>query len=420
MASFVPMAKLGEHAVVLGAGMGGLAAAGALAPHFEKVTVLERDQLPDEPVPRLGAPQGRHVHALLAGGQQALESLYPGFTDAILAAGAVPVRANADIRHEVAGYDPFPQRDLGLLVYSLSRPLIELSARRLAATAGVDFLARRRVKRLEASEDGAAIVAVHVEDDAKRPERIAADLVVEATGRAHPTLDLLESLGRPAPPKTVIGVDLSYASAVFEVPKGAPRDWKWVITFPARDEKVRAGVLLPIEHGRWILSLGGFQDDAPPLDEAGFMTFVRNLRTPTIYEAIGAARRLGEIAGYGFRESVWRHFDRAPPLPRGLIPFSDSICRFNPIYGQGVSVAALEGALLARLLGERAASGAGIADLSEVFLAGAQEIIQGPWDMSAIPDLANPATRGERPPGLGAMLQFGAALNELTAIDPEA
>ncbi|MGH7011029.1 MAG: FAD-dependent oxidoreductase, partial [Caulobacteraceae bacterium] len=379
MASFSAMAKLGAHALVLGAGIGGLAAAGALAPHFERVTVVERDQLPDEPTTRLGAPQGRHVHALLAGGQQALEGLYPGFTKAIVAAGAVALRANADVRLEASGYDPFPQRDFGWLVYSLSRPLIEFTVRRLAEGAGVVFLARRRVRRLEASGDGSAIVAVHLEDEEKRPERIGADLIVDATGRAHPTLDLLKSLGRPAPPETVIGVDLSYASAVFEVPQGPLRDWKWVITFPNAGEKVRAGVLAPIEQGRWILTLGGFHDDAPPLDEAGYMAFVRSLRTPTIFEAIGSARRLGEIAGYGFRESIWRHFDRAPPLPRGLIPFSDSICRFNPIYGQGMSVAALEGALLARLLGERAALGAGIADLSDVFLLEARDVIQGPW-----------------------------------------
>ena len=118
------MDRVGKRAVVIGAGMGGLAAAGALRGHFDEVVVLERDSLPDRPDHRAGAPQGRHVHALLTAGQQALESLLPGFTDGIVAAGAVKVRANADTRVEMPGYDPFPPRDHGWLTYAASRPLL--------------------------------------------------------------------------------------------------------------------------------------------------------------------------------------------------------------------------------------------------------------------------------------------------------
>ena len=122
------MSRIGKRAIVIGAGMGGLAAAGALVGRFDEVVVLERDSLPDHPDHRAGAPQGRHVHALLTAGQQALEGLYPGFTQAMVAAGAVQVRANADVRVEMPGYDPYPPRDLGWLTYALSRPLIEFVA----------------------------------------------------------------------------------------------------------------------------------------------------------------------------------------------------------------------------------------------------------------------------------------------------
>ena len=415
----MPASSIGHRAVVLGAGMGGLAAAGALAPFFDKVTVLERDHLPDAPAQRLGALQGRHVHGLLAGGQRALETIFPGFTDAIVEAGAAPVRANAGFRFEPPGHDPYPQRDFGWVTYCLSRPLIEFTCRRLAAAAGVEFRPRARVRRLEASEDGATMLAVHVEDDDKRAERVTADLIVDATGRGHPTLDLLKALGRPPAPETVIGVDLSYGSAVFEIPPDAPDDWKGVMTFPNPGESTRGGLLAPMENGRWILSAGGRQEDAPPEDEAGFMAFVRGLRTQTIYNAVKGATRIGDIALYGFRESAWRHFEQLAPLPRGLVPFADSICRFNPVYGQGMSVAALEGVLLARLLAERAAAGGSLDDLSPVFLAEAQDIVRGPWQMSAIPDFANPLTRGERPPNLPEIFRFGAAFAELAARDPE-
>ncbi len=121
----------------------------------------------------------------------------------------------------------------------------------------------------------------------------------------------------------------------------------------------------------------------------------------------------------GFRESVWRHFEQVDPLPRGLVPFSDSICRFNPVYGQGMSVAAQEGALPARLLAERTTDPDPIAGLSQAFLIQAQDVIRGPWDMSAIPDFANPLTRGDRPANLAEIFRFGAALGEVAVCDPE-
>ena len=411
--------RIGRRAVVLGAGMGGLAAGGALAPHFDLVTVLERDHLPAEPGQRLGAPQGRHVHALLTAGQRALEGLYPGFTEAIVAAGAEAVRANSDSRVEAPGYDPFPQRDFGWRTYCLSRPLIEFTVRRLAVEAGVEFRPRSRVRRLETSEDGAAIAAVHYEDDAGKTERLAGDVVVDATGRAHPTLDLLKALGRPPPPETLIGVDFAYASAVFQIPPDAPSDWKIVMTMPRPGQNTGGGLLAPIEHGRWIVSLGGWQEHAPPEDEAGYLEFAHGLRTQTIYNAIKDAKREGEIARFGFRESAWRHFEQLAPLPRGLLPFADSICRFNPVYGQGMSVAALEAALLSRILVEAGDNPDPLADLSQRFVAEAQAIIAPPWQMSAIPDLANPLTRGERPANLQQVIGFAVALTVLAGRDPE-
>src|SRR5438132_13412566 len=121
---------VGKQAVVIGAGMGGLAAAGALADHFERVVVLERDKLPLDAAHRNGTPQSRHIHGLLAGGQRALGELFSGFEQDLARAGAVPLRATLDIRIEMPGYDPFPQRDLGFVTYSMSRPLIELVVRR--------------------------------------------------------------------------------------------------------------------------------------------------------------------------------------------------------------------------------------------------------------------------------------------------
>jgi 2-polyprenyl-6-methoxyphenol hydroxylase-like FAD-dependent oxidoreductase len=136
---------VGKQAVVVGAGMSGLTTARALADYFEQVVVLERDALPPDTIHRAGTPQSRHVHALLAGGQRALHELFPGFEQDLAHAGAVPLRVALDVRTEMPGYDPFPQRDLGWLVYSMSRPLIELTVRqRVQRYANISALPRPR------------------------------------------------------------------------------------------------------------------------------------------------------------------------------------------------------------------------------------------------------------------------------------
>jgi hypothetical protein len=185
-------------------------------------------------------------------------------------------------------------------------------------------------------------------------------------------------------------------------------------------ESARGALLAPLEHDHWILSVGGRADETPPEDPDEFMAFIKGLRTSTIYDAIKGARRVGDVARYGFRESVWRHFDRLEGLPDGLIPFGDSICRFNPVYGQGMSVAAFEGGLLGRLLAERAAAPDPLRGLSAAFLTEAQSIIKAPWDMSAIPDFIYPSTRGERPANLDQIFAYGAAFGRLAAEDAEA
>jgi 2-polyprenyl-6-methoxyphenol hydroxylase-like FAD-dependent oxidoreductase len=147
---------VGKQAVVVGAGMGGLAAAGALANHFEQVVVLERDTLPPDAAHRAGTPQSRHVHGLLAGGQRALGELFAGFEQDLARAGAVPPRVTLDVRIEMPGYDPFPQHDLGLVAYSMSRPLIELVVRRrVERQANITLRPRCRVRVPPASVEEA-------------------------------------------------------------------------------------------------------------------------------------------------------------------------------------------------------------------------------------------------------------------------
>jgi 2-polyprenyl-6-methoxyphenol hydroxylase-like FAD-dependent oxidoreductase len=410
---------LGKRAVVIGAGISGLAAARALADHFEQVIVLERDSLPTDVTPRPGVPQSWQLHTLLGGGQRALGELFPGFERDLVVAGAVPLRAGLDLRLEHPGYDPFPQRDLGWRTYAMSRPLIELTVRRRVEQHG-NITLRQRCRAFEvvASPDGAAVVAVRYETIVESKETLNADLVVDASSRGSITLDLLESIGRAPPEETRIGVDIGYASALFATPDDTPADWKGLVTHPSAPASGRGCSVLPVEGNRWMVALGGRRDDWPPADADGFLAFARELRTPTLYNAIQHAKQLGEIKRYGFPESVRRHFERLDAFPRGLLPIGDAICRFNPIYGQGMSVSAMEASLLHRLLQTRAAEADPLAGLAEAFFAEAQALIETPWTMAAIPDFIYPETRGQRPADFDQALGFASALNRIAARDP--
>lgn len=410
---------IGKQAVVIGAGMGGLTAAGALADRFDQVVVLERDTLPSEPTYRAGTPQARHVHALLLSGQRALSELFPGFEQDLARAGAVPLRVGLDVRVERPGYDPFPQRDLGWFSYAVSRPTIERAVRRRVENRANTTLRQRcRVQEVLASPDGEAVTGVRYENGNGASETIAADLVVDASGRGALTLALLQSIGRPLPEETTIGIDLGYATCVFAIPDDdASTDWKGVMTFGQAPQNSRGGLMLPLEGNRWMATIGGRHGDVPPGDAEGFLTYARALRTPTIYNAISHAKRLDGVARYGFPESVRRHFERLDVFPRGLLPIGDAICRFNPVYGQGMSVAALEACLLQRLLERQGGDSDPIAGLAPTFFAEVQTLIETPWSV-AILDFVFPDTRGQRPADFETTLKFGIALTRLAAEDP--
>jgi 2-polyprenyl-6-methoxyphenol hydroxylase-like FAD-dependent oxidoreductase len=242
---------IGQQAVVIGAGIGGLSVARVLADHFERVLVLERDALPADPVDRAGVPQGRHVHALLAGGQSALGELFPGFESDLVRGGAVKFRVGLDVRVERPGFDPFPQRDLGWDAYAMSRPLIEWAVRRrVEECASIELRQRCRVQELVPGADGCGVAGVRYTNPDGTADTTSADLVIDASGRGTPTLDLLGTPGRAQPEATTIGVDFMYATAVFAIPENAPGDWKGVMCFGAGGRESRGALMLPREGRR--------------------------------------------------------------------------------------------------------------------------------------------------------------------------
>jgi 2-polyprenyl-6-methoxyphenol hydroxylase-like FAD-dependent oxidoreductase len=301
----------------------------------------------------------------------------------------------------------------------MSRPLIESIVReRVERHPNITICQRCRARFVVPTSDGAGVAALHFENGDGKSETLPADLVVDASGRGNLTSAFLESVGLRQPEETVIGVDIGYATAVFAIPDDHTADWKGVRTAGLASQRTGGGLMLPLEGDRWMLTLGGRRGDKPSGDWAGFMAYAQKLRTPTIYDAVERAERLGEVARFGFPASVCRHFEQLEVFPRGLLPFGDAICRFNPIYGQGMSVAAQEACLLHQLLRKRAETADPLAGLASAFFTGAGALIDTPWTLAAVADFAFPGTDGQRPEDFEDRLAFGKALNQLAASDP--
>jgi 2-polyprenyl-6-methoxyphenol hydroxylase-like FAD-dependent oxidoreductase len=409
---------LGREALVIGAGIGGLAAAGALADHFERVAVLERDLLDDVRAHRPGVPQSRQLHGLLSGGLEALCAIFPGFDRDLAAAGAVPLRVTADLCEELPGFDPFPRRDFGRVAYTMSRPLLEHTLRRrVRALRNVVIRDQCRVLNLVPSPDGRSITGARcVGIDGVR-ETIPADLVVDASARGVLTPAALDATGCKPPQVTAVGINTGYTTALFEMP-GRRTDWKAVLSFPSAPADSRCGYLLPVEDERWMVCITELQCARPTGDLSVFLDAARTLRTRTVYDAIHRAKPAGDLQRFVLPETCWRHYETLERFPQGLIPIGDAICRFNPIYGQGMSVAAKEATILADLLRQRAGGLPGLAGLPQAYLAEIRPWLAGAWSMSTLPDLAYPQTRGERPDDLEDRLGFVSALFRIAARDP--
>lgn len=346
----------GAHAVVIGGGIAGLLAAWVLAGHFEQVTLVERDGLTDSAQARKGVPQGRMLHALLPRGLGIMERLLPGYSQELKAAGAVPLQLPADsLMLTPAGW--LDRRATGWPLLSASRPLLEWALRRrLRELPGLTILDRHDVTTLLVSRDGRQVTGVTLrplDDAANGQPQLSADLVVDASGRSSRAPTWLAEGGYGTPTKTHVDPNVGYAARIYRIPDGFEADWKVVMLLSQPPSMARTGYLFPIEDGQWMVGLMGAGGQHPPTDEDGFATFIRSLRDPVIADAVEAAEPVTPIRGYhGTANRRW-HFERMRRWPERFVVFGDAVCAFNPIYGQGISAAAIAAETLDSCLREQ-------------------------------------------------------------------
>jgi 2-polyprenyl-6-methoxyphenol hydroxylase-like FAD-dependent oxidoreductase len=388
----------GSHAVVVGGSMAGLLAARVLADHFARVTVVDRDRFPCLPDHRAGAPQSHHAHALLQRGQQILGGLFPGIVADLLAAGATPALRPPVIVSPVGKLATAPPpKDAAAPagrtgpapgVYA-SRILLEWHVRgRLGGFPGITIRPATEVVGLAAGAGGrAAGVRVRPRGAADEPavETLAADLVVDASGRQSAAPAWLEELGYGPTPEEVVHSDIGYASRFYRKPEGWPGEWDGIIVNGRVPHNPRAGLILPIEDGLWHVSLGGFAGHYPPTDEEGFLDWARGLPDPSLYEAIRVAEPVTPIRGYRTPQNRLRRFDQLARWPEGFVTLGDAVCAFNPIYGQGMTVAAVEADLLGRALAAR--GGAGSPGFARRFQRDLAKAVADPWLIASGEDL---------------------------------
>jgi 2-polyprenyl-6-methoxyphenol hydroxylase-like FAD-dependent oxidoreductase len=238
---------------------------------------------------------------------------------------------------------------------------------------------------------------------------------VDASSRGTVTLELLDKIGMPRPEETEIGIDLGYATATFEVPPTAPREWQAII-HRSNAQSGRGAFLFPIENNRWHVNLNGMHGESPPDNVQDFIAFAKTLRTQTIYDAIKDAVPVGPIYRFGIPCSIRRRFEKLEGFPGGLLPIGDVICRFNPAFGQGMSVAAQEVGVLKRLLEARTADSDPLDGLAPAFFAAIQGVLVAPWSV-AENDFIYERTRGQCPKDFQQRLKFGFALQRVAAED---
>lgn len=391
------MAGLGERAVVLGASMGGLLAARVLADFFETVTVVERDLLPDDPAVRRGVPQGRHVHVLLARGAQTFDELFPGFLDELVADGA-PVWDDGELSklhlsfggHDILRSGKVSKEPKALAIHMPSRPFLECHVRRrLQAMSNVTILSGHEVVELAATPDRRRVTGVRVVSPNDGAEReLTADIVIDAMGRGAHTPALLESLGYGRPVEDHIVMHTNYVSQLLRIPAGTLKEML-VDIGPAPDRP--AGMFLSgYENDTWMFTVFGMVGHEPPRDLADMLSFAQEYCPAHLIAAMRAAEPIGEVAHHHMPSSQWRRYDKMSRLPDGLLVCGDAICSFNPIYGQGMTVAALEAVAL------RACLRRGDAALPGRYFRASAKPIGVAWQMVASLDLAFPAVVGRR------------------------
>jgi len=382
----------GGHAVVVGASVAGLLAARVLGDGFESVTVIERDPIPADPTARRGVPQGHHLHVMLEAGRDTIEQLVPGYGEALLRAGGLLIDAMGDLQFFDRG-DYYAPASCRIDMYCASRPLFEhVLRRRVSDRDGIEVRGGHQFTDYLFDRSAARVEGVTVRRQGASDRELPADLVVDATGRASLTPTWLEAQGFPRPPLEEVHVDVEYSSVPIERPPGDRR----MISIPPDAPVPRGGAAVPIEDGRWLCTLMGMHGAAPPRSVDEFEDYAATLPAPELEQLLAAHEPVrAQPETYPFPSDRRYRYEDLDRFPEGVVVLGDAIASFNPIYGQGMSVAALEALELHHAL---AAADTGT-DLPMAYFDRVADVVDTAWLLALGADFEFAATAGPKPRG---------------------
>lgn len=385
---------LPKKAIVVGGSVAGLLAAHVLSNHFEDVTLIEKDNYPDDDAPRQGVPQANHVHILLVKGKMILENFFPELEKDLLKKGANKIDFLDDSRYRLpTGWAP--KFKSGIITFTCTRILLENTIR--------DQIKKNSKIKIE---QGVHITSLGIEKQnkiyakTKDGKKIQGDLIVDCTGRNTKTPTWLEDIGFSKPKETKIDSFIRYSTRRY-TPSKKDRNWKMLVILNKPTSNPRIGGIYPIEDGKWLVGLYSIGKEHPPTDEKGFLEFTKHLESQEIYESLKDAVPDSEISGFHVQGSRKYHYEEMNLWPENFIVLGDAVSVFNPFYGQGITSAALG----AKELDDMLVNGKLDQNFTKKFQKRLAKVISLPWVLGTSEDLRWPTTVGDKPTTITKMVQ---------------
>ena len=403
-----------QHAIVLGGSLSGLLTAQLLSQYYSQVSIIEKDAVHREPEARKGQPQTRHLHGLLPGGLQVMSKYFPGLLDELVSYGAKVLDfANSMNWFCYGGFRK--SFCIGIKGALVSRPLLEHIIReRVLALSNVLLIDNTTAKHLTTTEDKRKITGVVTEEkNTGLTVSHAANLVIDTTGRGSRTPQWLKELGYGEIQESEVRINVAYTTRTYNRDAEDPRGDTWIVYSPEAPGERRFGGAFPIENNRWLVTVGGWHGDHAPTESSGYVEFVKSLPNPNLYDIVSKNQPVSEFLQYKFPFSLRRHYEKLIKFPKGFLVLGDALSSFNPIYGQGMSSAALQVEILDKIMQENVPD----KELARAFCKRSKQIVDTIWGLATGEDFRYPQTVGSRPPGIKLINKYVAQVHRATTKD---
>jgi 2-polyprenyl-6-methoxyphenol hydroxylase-like FAD-dependent oxidoreductase len=389
---------LGEKALVIGGSIAGLLAARILSEFYEEVLIIEKDKKNEKDLARTGVPQGSHGHALLKSGEEILNELFPGIVDELIADGSVKSDFTSELAWNHHGSWKMKYH-AGVSIIQQSRPFLEWHIqRKLEMIPNISFLYGTKAIKLLIDSDSTEVTGIEIQKDGSTAT-YKVDFVVDATGAGSTTSNWLQQLGFNPPEKTEAKVNLFYASRIYSTLSSTTKEWNNLLVYPNPPSQNRGGSISPIENQRWMVTLLGYGVDSPPRNGDEFLQYSKSLEHLDVYEAIKNARPETDVSLYRFPALRRFHYEKLKRFPNRLVVIGDAFCRIDPVFGQGMSIAALEAIALKKEL-QKALQKNNLSQISLNTHRSFSKIIDVPWLIALTEDFRFSHTVGTKPFGL--------------------